>query len=286
MKKTKIEINGETKTLDEWCKIYGTNQSAVRARIFRGWNKEKAISTPTIPKSPIEDKLIECVNCKKQFMSRYRKGKNRNKYEECCSWSCAQAARSTKHGQARKKGNTTPEYHAWEAIKERCINKNTKSYKDYGARGISMNKEWIDSFQKFFDHVGNRPTPKHQIDRINNDGNYEPGNVKWSTKREQMNNRRNTIKLTVNGETKAATEWAEIYKIDYQCLVSRIKRGMEPLAALTEGNKKYKNITINGETKPLYEWLKIYKNNYWTVRGRIQRGWDEIKAITTPPKKH
>ena len=94
-------------------------------------------------------------------------------------------ARNSTHGL-----RWTPEYSAWDNIKQRCFRTSHKAYCNYGGRGISMCQEWASSFMAFFNHVGYRPSRLHSIDRINNDGNYEPGNVKWSTKSEQAMNRR------------------------------------------------------------------------------------------------
>jgi len=66
-------------------------------------------------------------------------------------------------------------------------------------RGISVCDEWRNSFAAFHSYIGDKPTPKHSLDRINNDGNYEPGNVKWSTPKEQANNRRNSLNPNING---------------------------------------------------------------------------------------
>lgn len=86
-------------------------------------------------------------------------------------------------------GNSA-EYRAWQAMKTRCTNPNFKGWADYGGRGITVCPEWTESFEAFFAHVGERPGPGYSLDRIDNDRGYEPGNVRWSTKVEQMLNRR------------------------------------------------------------------------------------------------
>lgn len=88
----------------------------------------------------------------------------------------------------------SPEYYVWSAMIQRCHNPKTTGYHNYGGRGISVCPEWRGSFLKFFNSVGARPSNKHSIDRINNDGNYEPGNVRWATRREQNLNTRRTIR--------------------------------------------------------------------------------------------
>lgn len=89
--------------------------------------------------------------------------------------------------------SNTPEFHAWVNAKRRCHNPRSQMYPHYGARGIEMCQEWRDSFEAFYQYVGPRPTNWHSLERIDNDGNYEPGNVRWATKSEQsINQRRKT----------------------------------------------------------------------------------------------
>jgi len=107
------------------------------------------------------------------------------------------------HGHASK-GNKSAEYRIWCGMKARCSNKNNKHYADYGGRGIAVCREWADSFSAFLAAMGPRPSPKHTVDRKNNDGNYEPGNCRWATAKEQAANRRRRkhfpIKILVDGE--------------------------------------------------------------------------------------
>lgn len=84
-------------------------------------------------------------------------------------------------------------YKNWQGMRKRCLKTYHKNYKDYGGRGIKVCEEWNESFQAFFDYVSQLPhfgEEGYSLDRINNDGNYEPGNVRWATHKEQSNNRR------------------------------------------------------------------------------------------------
>lgn len=95
----------------------------------------------------------------------------------------------TKHGMHK-----TVEYQCWISMRARCINKKNCNFKNYGARGISVSKRWMESFEAFYADMGDKPSPKHSIDRINNDGNYEPSNCRWADKKTQSNNQRGRIK--------------------------------------------------------------------------------------------
>lgn len=96
---------------------------------------------------------------------------------------------SATHGHT-KNGRATPEWRLWHAIRNRCQNTNNRDFALYGGRGITVCDRWNDSFENFLADVGFKPAPNLSLDRINNNGNYEPGNVRWATVKQQINNRR------------------------------------------------------------------------------------------------
>lgn len=96
-----------------------------------------------------------------------------------------------KHGESSWRGHSaTPEYGIWRGLIGRCENENDRAYANYGGRGISVCREWRDSFEVFLAHVGRRPSSEHSVDRIDTNGDYRPGNVRWATDVEQSRNRR------------------------------------------------------------------------------------------------
>lgn len=112
--------------------------------------------------------------------------------------SCGHLARDAKPGLTHGMRGTK-EYGAWTGMKERCMNPRSKDYPRYGGRGITVYEGWVDSFENFFDHIGPSPTPAHQVDRINNEKGYMPGNVRWATPRRQARNRRGTYTWSIKG---------------------------------------------------------------------------------------
>lgn len=140
------------------------------------------------------------------------------------------------HKQTNKNSKYYSEYQRWKAMKRRCYYGKDKHFMDYGSRGIIVCERWKNSFENFINDMGKCPE-KHSLDRIDNNGNYEPGNCKWSTSTEQAVNKRNVHWVVFNGSRIPAAHLAKINGIKRSTFSMRIKYGYSPLEAATKGVK-------------------------------------------------
>ena len=128
-------------------------------------------------------------------------------------------------------------YATWCNMKSRCDNPSNKSYKNYGGRGISYADEWSD-FASFLRDVGEKTYSGASLDRINNDGNYAPDNVRWTDRRTQRINSRQIRPVCIHGETKLISEWCKIYGITIAAVHRRLKTGEDVISAITRPKAK------------------------------------------------
>jgi hypothetical protein len=159
--------------------------------------------------------IYRCV-CNKEKEIRTRSV--RNGHTKSCG--CMKVELTSTHGMAGE-----PEYMAYHAMMDRCNNSEHSQYADYGGRGIKVCKRWAESFENFFADVGPKPSPEHYLDRYpNNDGNYEPGNVRWSTPLQSARNRRNNKVVEFLGRPMCMSAWAEHFGITRFTLFQMVKR--------------------------------------------------------------
>lgn len=128
-------------------------------------------------------------------------------------------SRGESHGESNSK-----EYKSWYSIKQRCTNPKSKHYRHYGGRGIKMCSQWHNSFIAFLRDMGKAPSITHSIDRVNNNGNYEPSNCRWATVKEQMNNMSTNRLIEFKGETKTMAQWCEYLNLNYKKIKARFGR--------------------------------------------------------------
>lgn len=135
---------------------------------------------------------------------------------------------STTHGQSY-----TSLYRTWSTMISRCHKPTATNYDRYGAKGVHVFPQWRSSFEAFSKSVGAPPSSEHTLDRFpERSGNYEPGNVRWATPMQQARNRRDNRLLTINGESKCVSEWAEISGTKDATIRSRLARGTDPKTAV------------------------------------------------------
>lgn len=144
-------------------------------------------------------------------------------------------AKNTTHG---KTGHYC--YSGWRGMIQRCTDANHKQWKDYGGRGIKVCERWQNSFANFLEDMGERPDGM-ELDRINNDGDYEPGNCRWISRNRNSKNKRSNVLITWNGETKCATEWDESLGLAKGVVGHRLKKGWSVEKAITTPSNKVKN---------------------------------------------
>lgn len=175
-----------------------------------------------IYKSGKSDRVFECVcdcgNLKVALGLNLRSGNTRS-----CGCMRKIKPNNKSHGMTG-----TPEFRSYRHMLSRCYNSNVERFPLYGGRGIKVCDEWRgnNGFELFLEHIGLRPTPQHSLDRIDTNGNYEPGNVRWATSNEQIRNRQNAVKIYYNGSEWPLKELCEIFSVPYVTAWKRYRRGL------------------------------------------------------------
>ena len=143
--------------------------------------------------------------------------------------------KSFKHG-GKVNGKATHLYHVWRCMKSRCTYNKDRCFYLYGGRGISVFTIWLTDYTSFKNYVESIPnySPDRQLDRIDNNGDYAPGNVRWATLLENAGNRRNNVHITHKGETKILAEWLRTLNIPDRSFHTLVNRGMSHVDILSK----------------------------------------------------
>ena len=172
-------------------------------------------------------------------------------------------------------------YEIWCGMKKRCYNQNSKNFPQYGGKGIIVCDDWKNDFLKFYDwSMKNGYQENLTIDRIDNNGNYEPSNCRWITHKQQQRNRTNNIYLEHNGETKTLSGWCIIMNEPYKRIYSRIKS-----ALYHYGKYDFNDLFYLKPIKKIYT-EKYYKRKHYTRKinqysknGDLIKKWDSVKEV-------
>lgn len=143
-----------------------------------------------------------------------------------------------------------PVYAAWKGAKRRCSSMRSNSkdtIREYVDRGVRMHPDWVDNFPAFYKEVGDKPSPQHQLDRVDNDRGYAPGNLRWVLPKENANNRSDNIYIELDGERKTLSQWAEHYGINRKTLGGRFSRLFNADEPLTRSRPCYQLNLSTGE---------------------------------------
>lgn len=175
-------------------------------------------------------------------------------------------------------GKATSEYRTWYNMKNRCLRTDDPGYPNYGGRGIGIHPRWMD-FANFLADMGKKPSARHSIERINNNGNYEPGNCRWATPAEQMRNTRRTIKV----DGLCLKDACAKNGIEYGMAHRRVYFGEDPASAVSRPPKKPKHMVCG---VPLAEAARKAGLDYKLVLWRKQHGWSDELILRTQKWKH
>jgi len=197
------------------------------------------------------------------------------------------------HSRSGNGGWGTRTYVSWMAMRARCNNKNDPRFSDYGGRGITVCARWNYSFLNFLSDMGERPNGK-SLDRINNNGNYEPENCRWATRQEQQRNLRNNRYFIFRGRRLLTQEIAEQTGVPSELLWNRLARGWSAERAVT--TKKLRGIEIpyrktdnvlehNGKKQCIAAWSRELGLAEQTIGDRLRRGWPLSKVFLPADKR-
>lgn len=190
-------------------------------------------------------------------------------------------AKIVRHGNTGT-GWRTSEYSTWNGMLQRCLNPKNTGFAGYGGRGITVCREWVDSFASFLEDMGKKPSPKHSIDRIDNNGPYCKENCRWATASEQQLNTSQNHRLTLDGDTLTISEWSKRLGVRFETIYGRIRRGLSVEDTLSTHVRPIKRmLTFKGETLSVQGWATKLGIQRATLSRRLNAyGWSVERTLT------
>lgn len=187
------------------------------------------------------------------------------------------AAERSKRASITHGMSNSREFGIWVGMHTRCYNPKAASFHNYGGRGIEICQRWRDSFENFLHDMGFAPSPRHSIERKDNDGHYTPDNCYWATAIEQANNKRTNIVMTINGVTRTLSQWAKFFGATRASAFYRYSQGLRGEAVF----KTTKTVlTHNGISDTVSGWSKRTGIKATTINQRLKYHWSVERALS------
>jgi hypothetical protein len=237
--KCSVEGCGRPVLARGWCVLHYDRWRRHGDPLIRGRLPAPEAESPVVilqarGSSPGGKRLVLCrCPCGNEFVAELANVRSGHTRSCGCRRREAARARHQEHGQSRPGAMNAAEYVVWCRMKSRCLAPTDGAYPRYGGRGITVCDRWRNSFENFLADVGPRPSPRHTLERIDNDGPYSPENCCWATPKEQGRNKRTNHLLTFQGETRCLTDWAESTGLRVSTLYRRLKNGWSVERTLT-----------------------------------------------------
>lgn len=232
-------------------------------------------------------RCVEC-ECECGEVGEYRLYSLRNGNTRSCGCLSREMAVERGHriggGKVIHGGTGTAEYRTWSSMKSRCTNANNPGWDNYGGRGITVCERWLESFPAFLEDMGRRPSERHSIHRVDNDGNYEPGNCVWATAEEQARNKRNSVYIEHNGERILLVEMVETLKesLDGAIPIETVEHRLRCGKSVRESTRPVRGtfVEFEGKTVSLSDLCLRFGQPLASVKRRLKRGMSLQEALT------
>lgn len=205
------------------------------------------------------------------------------------SCGCSRAKQKVARASNRNHGlSHLKEYRVWCGMKARCYNKSNPRYKDWGGKGIGVCDRWRNSFVNFYADMGDRPSDKHSIDRIDGMSGYSPENCRWATPKEQSENRPffNHI-IEFDGRSQCMAAWAHEFGLHRGLLKDRLRNGWaieEALMTPPLPTRRSGLVLFGGNMRSRAELAREYGVSLSTLKQRLKNGWGIDRALIVPTK--